>query len=64
MSAAASLDPPQGDALREALTAAKARYAERRPASRAEWQCAARVMPGGNTRTILYFDPSRVSARS
>jgi glutamate-1-semialdehyde 2,1-aminomutase len=64
MSAAASLDPPQGDALREALTAAKARYAERRPASRAEWQSAARVMPGGNTRTILYFDPSRVSARS
>jgi glutamate-1-semialdehyde 2,1-aminomutase len=57
MSAAASLDPSRGEALCEALTAAKARYAERRPASRAEWQSAARVMPGGNTRTILYFDP-------
>jgi glutamate-1-semialdehyde 2,1-aminomutase len=57
MSAAASLDPSHGDALCEALTAAKARYAERRPASRAEWQSATRVMPGGNTRTILYFDP-------
>jgi glutamate-1-semialdehyde 2,1-aminomutase len=41
----------------EALTAAKARYAERHPASHAEWRSAARVMPGGNTRTILYFDP-------
>jgi glutamate-1-semialdehyde 2,1-aminomutase len=45
------------DSLGEALTAAKARYALRRPASRAEWHSAARVMPGGNTRTILYFDP-------
>ena len=57
MSAAASLDPSHRDALCEALAAAKACYAERRPASRAEWQSAARVMPGGNTRTILYFDP-------
>jgi len=57
MSAAAPLDPPHRDALCAALAAAKTRYAERRPASRAEWQSAARVMPGGNTRTILYFDP-------
>ena len=57
MSVAPSLDPSHGDALCEALAAAKARYAERRPASRAEWQSAVRVMPGGNTRSILYFDP-------
>ena len=52
------------DALDEALRAAKARYAERRPASEAEWRSAARVMPGGNTRTILYFDPFPVCMTS
>jgi len=65
MSASPSpLDPPPSHpggepapALAAALAAAKARYAERRPASKAAWQSAARVMPGGNTRTILYFDP-------
>jgi glutamate-1-semialdehyde 2,1-aminomutase len=52
------------DAFDEALTAAKAHYAERRPASGAEWRSAARVMPGGNTRTILYFDPFPVCMTS
>ena len=64
MSAAAPLDPPHRDALCAALATAKTRYAERRPASRAEWQSAARVMPGGNTRTILYFDPFPVCMAS
>ena len=64
MSAAASLDPSHEEALREALSAAKARYAERRPASGAEWRSAARVMPGGNTRTILYFEPFPVCMTS
>ena len=44
-------------ALREALFSAKERYAARNPSSRAQWQRAARAMPGGNTRTILFFDP-------
>jgi glutamate-1-semialdehyde 2,1-aminomutase len=44
-------------ALSDALCSAKERYAARNPASRAQWQLAARAMPGGNTRTILYFDP-------
>jgi glutamate-1-semialdehyde 2,1-aminomutase len=61
MSASASpLDSPAGSpsgGLAAALAAAKRHYAERRPASRATWLSAARVMPGGNTRTILYFDP-------
>ena len=64
MSAAAPLDPPHREALCAALAAAKTRYAERRPASRAGWQSAARVMPGGNTRTILYFDPFPVCMAS
>jgi glutamate-1-semialdehyde 2,1-aminomutase len=57
MNVAASFDPSHADALCAALAAAKARYAERRPESRSEWHSAARVMPGGNTRSILYFDP-------
>jgi glutamate-1-semialdehyde 2,1-aminomutase len=43
--------------LGEALAAAKALYTSRNPGSFAEWQAAARAMPGGNTRTILFFDP-------
>ena len=64
MSAAAPLDPPHREALCAALVTARTRYAERRPASHAEWQSAARVMPGGNTRTILYFDPFPVCMAS
>ena len=45
------------DALSEALAAAKARYASQHPASFADWQAAAKAMPGGNTRTVLFFDP-------
>jgi glutamate-1-semialdehyde 2,1-aminomutase len=44
-------------ALRDALASAKERYAARNPSSRAQWQSASRAMPGGNTRTILHFDP-------
>ena len=44
-------------ALSDALRSAKERYAARNPSSRAQWESAARAMPGGNTRTILYFDP-------
>ena len=44
-------------ALRDALSSAKERYAARNPSSRAQWHSAVRAMPGGNTRTILYFDP-------
>jgi glutamate-1-semialdehyde 2,1-aminomutase len=44
-------------ALSDALGSAKERYAARNPSSRAQWESAARAMPGGNTRTILYFDP-------
>ncbi len=64
MSAAAPLDPPHREALCAALVTARTRYAERRPASHAEWQSAARVMRGGNTRTILYFDPFPVCMAS
>ncbi len=44
-------------ALIDALRSAQDRYAVRNPSSRAQWRLAALAMPGGNTRTILYFDP-------
>jgi glutamate-1-semialdehyde 2,1-aminomutase len=44
-------------ALADALASLQRRYAARNPLSRARFESAARAMPGGNTRTILYFDP-------
>jgi glutamate-1-semialdehyde 2,1-aminomutase len=40
-----------------ALDAAVARYVARNPASAARAEHAARVLPGGNTRSVLHFDP-------
>lgn len=46
--------PPDLDA---ALAAAHSSYSDRRPRSSALALAAAKVMPGGNTRTVLHFDP-------
>ncbi|MEM7407566.1 MAG: aminotransferase class III-fold pyridoxal phosphate-dependent enzyme [Pseudomonadota bacterium] len=43
--------------LSSALTEARARYAHNNPASRAQHDRALQVLPGGNTRTVLHFDP-------
>lgn len=43
--------------LRQALSAARSRYLERNPASRAQHETACRAMPGGNTRSTLFHDP-------
>jgi len=43
--------------LDSALVAAHSSYADRRPRSAALAIAAAKVMPGGNTRTVLHFDP-------
>lgn len=40
-----------------ALADAKAAFVGANPESRARHEAAARVMPGGNTRTVLYYDP-------
>lgn len=40
-----------------ALGEARERYAARRPGSRARHEAACRVMPGGNTRTVLFHGP-------
>ena len=44
-------------ALDAALAAARARYVERRPKSRALHEAACEHLPGGNTRSVLYFAP-------
>ncbi|HEY7610642.1 MAG TPA: aspartate aminotransferase family protein [Alphaproteobacteria bacterium] len=41
----------------EALAEAKAAFIAANPESRARFEAAARVMPGGNTRTVLFYDP-------
>jgi len=43
--------------IEAAVEDAKARYAELNPNSRAVWQQAMNAMPGGNTRSVLYFSP-------
>lgn len=43
--------------LNAALVAAHDSYADKRPRSAALASAAAKVMPGGNTRTVLHFDP-------
>jgi glutamate-1-semialdehyde 2,1-aminomutase len=43
--------------IEDALAAARARYVESHPQSRAAFERACRVMPGGNTRSVLYHGP-------
>ncbi len=50
-------DPRPNFDLEAALADAERRYAERRPRSRAHIERASRSMPGGNTRSVLYFKP-------
>ncbi len=45
------------DAIEEALAQAVADFTERNPASLARQTAATAVMPGGNTRTVLYYSP-------
>ncbi len=40
-----------------ALAEARAAYAAANPASRARFEAAAKVMPGGNTRSVLFYEP-------
>ncbi|MEL7544336.1 MAG: aminotransferase class III-fold pyridoxal phosphate-dependent enzyme [Pseudomonadota bacterium] len=47
----------QNITLPDAVADARARYARRRPKTEAAHRDATRVMPGGNTRTVLYHGP-------
>lgn len=50
--------------LRAALGAAERRHIAMNPESRRRYLRAAEVMPGGNTRTVLYYSPFPVTFRS
>lgn len=41
----------------DAVALAKASYAALNPKSQERWQSATRAMPGGNTRSVLFFSP-------
>jgi glutamate-1-semialdehyde 2,1-aminomutase len=45
------------EALRSAIENARSRYVSANPLSQAADEDAARYLPGGNTRTVLHFDP-------
>ncbi|MEZ5853198.1 MAG: aminotransferase class III-fold pyridoxal phosphate-dependent enzyme [Hyphomicrobiaceae bacterium] len=48
---------PANASLADAITAARANYTAANPKSLALQQAAERHLPGGNTRTVLYFGP-------
>jgi len=45
------------ESLRSAIEDARSRYAAANPLSHAADESAARYLPGGNTRTVLYYEP-------
>ena len=47
--------------LDEATRDVEARYVAANPKSKARFEAAARTMPGGNTRTVLHYDPFPVA---
>ena len=47
----------QTEAIAEALAAAKAQYVAANPLSQAQHRKAAKVLPGGNTRSVLFGEP-------
>ena len=48
---------PRSDDLQSAVTAATAKFRAANAKSLAQHSAATAVMPGGNTRTVLYHDP-------
>ena len=47
----------RSEAIADAVTQASAAFARRNPASQAQHERALQVMPGGNTRSVLFYDP-------
>lgn len=51
------------EALTAAVAQASADFARRNPASHAQHERALQVMPGGNTRSVLFYDPFPLAMR-
>jgi glutamate-1-semialdehyde 2,1-aminomutase len=64
----ATIAPPtaarRNRTLDDALGEARETYVARRPKSKAQHAAARAVMPGGNTRTVLYYGPFPICAAS
>ncbi|HRD78436.1 MAG TPA: aspartate aminotransferase family protein, partial [Hyphomicrobiaceae bacterium] len=51
----------RNQSLADAVADAERRFIAANPKSRARAEAAARVMPGGNTRTVQFYDPFPVA---
>lgn len=58
------LTDTQNQAIAQALTAAKAQYVAANPLSREQNLKAAKVLPGGNTRSVLFSEPFPITLTS
>lgn len=54
---------PHDAALATAVAQASAHFASRNPASHAQHERALQVMPGGNTRSVLFYEPFPLAMR-
>ena len=55
--------PQNHNRLLESLSLANDQFVARNPKSLKLWKEAAKVMPGGNTRTVLHYDPFPITIR-
>ncbi len=55
--------PSLDTSLAAAVAQSAADYAQRNPASQAQYQRALDVMPGGNTRSVLFYEPFPLAIR-
>jgi glutamate-1-semialdehyde 2,1-aminomutase len=53
--------PTNTEALDDAIDRVEAGYIARNPNSQAAFERARGVLPGGNTRSVLYYDPFSLS---
>ncbi len=58
------MEPRRNATIEEAVADAERRYVAAHPNSLARYEQACRVMPGGNTRSVLHFDPFPVTLAS
>ena len=56
--------PDNHNLLLESLGSASDRFIANNPKSLAQWEKASKVLPGGNTRTVLHYDPFPITIQS
>ncbi|PQM60416.1 MAG: aspartate aminotransferase family protein, partial [Rhodobacteraceae bacterium] len=56
--------PENHNLLLESLGSASDRFIANNPKSLDRWEKASKVLPGGNTRTVLHYDPFPITIQS